>query len=138
MTHPLLEPTIAAHAYTIACGDILAAVDIAIDIRQLLYRLEPITEATVFRGALIDVDVVKADPSTRNPGKAQINYSNAKGEPESIETGWLTGAVARYLARRAKDNPGKTATFWKLNDEDPTNKRAQGFRHLVWLKIDAQ
>lgn len=127
---------VAAAAYSVAKGDKVEAVDVALDLLELGSWLDTILAAAVYRGRIESVRRVKADRERALPGKAEITYIRADGESEAIETDWLTGEAATAIARRAHAGVGRMATFWKNNDDDPDGKRSQGFRRVVWLVVD--
>lgn len=125
---------VAAAALQIA-GEPFVAIDVALDLVGLADDLEPILTAVVFRGLIQSVRRVKDDAETRNPGKAEVTFHNAKGELETIETGWLSDPLCRHIANLAQKSKDCQATFWKNNDRgDATH--AQGYRRLVWLRVD--
>lgn len=132
------EPELVAAAYTAAQGDKATALDVALELAEIVAVFAEIRAAVVFRGRLVGAGVVKADPARGNPGKASIELVNGQGETEAIETGWLSDPLARECGRRAHVGAGRMATFWKLNDPDPSGRKAQGFRRLVWIRVDPE
>lgn len=130
--------SVAAAALQIAGSDRLEAIDVALDLIDLADDLEPIVGAIVFRGRIQGVRRVKDDKETRNPGKAEITFINEKGELETIETGWLWEHQSRHMANLAQRSKDRQATFWKNNDPGRNPTHAQGYRRLVWLRVDPE
>jgi len=138
MAEPNLE-ALAGAAYNLALGERFTAIDIAISVRGIASDLEPILEATTFRGRLEAVARVKANPERAIPGKAEVAFINVAGEREVIETDWChPDTLALELARRAQRGIGRMATFYKGHDPSDNPLHSKGYRKLVWLTVDQE